>query len=223
MTPEEFIRTYPRLYHMAEEGSWESIKEHGLLSTGRLLDLFGYTGDQRQVLESQRRPESIRIANPDLGQAVIRDQKPMTDSHLLRCLIGLAPEDWYHLLNQRVFFWVTKDRLIRLLNARAYRDKAHDVLTLDTTALVKRYADQITLSPINSGCTKPNPQPRGLDTFLPIPDYPFDQWRKKRRSAQKAVVEMAVTGGVYNVEELAMRVERMRGDQVLHTVFARPG
>jgi hypothetical protein len=58
-----------------------------------------------------RRPKSAKVS-------VVRDQFPMTDAGLLRCLPNhISPADWYKLLNQKVFFWLTKDRLIRLLNA----------------------------------------------------------------------------------------------------------
>jgi hypothetical protein len=51
------------------------------------------------------RPESVTITHPAYGSAVIRDQKPMRDSALLKCLDkGLTPADWYRTLNRRVFF-----------------------------------------------------------------------------------------------------------------------
>lgn len=43
VTPEELANLYPRLYHMAEPGSWESIRRYGLLSTSSLLSLFEIT------------------------------------------------------------------------------------------------------------------------------------------------------------------------------------
>jgi hypothetical protein len=147
---------------MAARGSWPSIKKHGLLSTTSLLDLYGVGGDERDAIESQRRPENITVDHPGLGRAVIRDQKPMDDRGLIRCLEdGLTPRLWYQILNSRVFFWLTRDRLVRLLNAGAYKDKEHDVLELDTASLVEAYREQITLSHMNSGCTKPMPHPRG--------------------------------------------------------------
>ena len=46
LTPEYLAQRWPRLYHMAEAGSWESVKRHGLLSTTALLDLFEVSGDR---------------------------------------------------------------------------------------------------------------------------------------------------------------------------------
>jgi hypothetical protein len=43
------------LYHMAEDGSWESIRQIGLLSTSALLDRFEVEGERRYAIESTRR------------------------------------------------------------------------------------------------------------------------------------------------------------------------
>ena len=48
ITHEEFVRRYPRLYHMAQVGSWPSIERNGLLSTSALLDLFQIKGEARK-------------------------------------------------------------------------------------------------------------------------------------------------------------------------------
>jgi len=50
MDPELLIKTFPRLYHMADRDAWPSIQRHGLLSTTALLDLFEIHGAQRKAL-----------------------------------------------------------------------------------------------------------------------------------------------------------------------------
>lgn len=52
LTPAYIAERWPRLFHMAEAGSWPMIREHGLLSTSALLDLFGVVGSNRDVIES---------------------------------------------------------------------------------------------------------------------------------------------------------------------------
>ena len=174
MTEEELIQTYPRLYHMAHEGAWDAIRINGLMSAAALLDAYNVTGDRRLALCSRRRPESVPLAADGLPGAVLRDQKPMHDSALARCLgDGLAPQQWYELLNSRSFFWLSKERIWRLLKARAYRDVRQTVLTVDTGRLVAAHRQNIWLSPINSGSTLFKAQPRGLDTFSRIADFPF--------------------------------------------------
>jgi hypothetical protein len=202
---------FPRLWHMAEDGSWDSIRRHGLLSTSALLDLYEVDGERRLALEAQRRPDSVPISGEGLPDAVIRDQKPMRTSALAKCLVGgVTPEEWFRLLNERVFFWLSRDRLRGLLNARAYRGRPQIVLTLDTASVVAAHRPRIELSPINSGATIYNPQPRGRNTFLPIGDYPFDE-RRKTRTIAKAVVELVVCDGLPDIMDHLVAVHRING------------
>lgn len=207
---DELLTDCPTLYHMAAAGSWPLIRKHGLLSTSALLDLSNVTGTARDEIESARRPENVTLPFGNTEQLVIRDNKPMDDRGLERCLTdGLTPADWYRTLNARVFFWLTKERLFRLLSAGAYAASEHDVLELDSRSLVTTWREAITLSPINSGCTKPFPHPRGATTFLSIDEYPYAHWRSRRPRGER-VVELAVSNGVIPVQPLVRRVVRMR-------------
>jgi hypothetical protein len=92
----DLVEIYPRLWHMAEDGSWDSIRERGLLSTTALLDLYSVNGPTRISLESTQRPQSVSISRVGLPDAVIRDQKPMSDAALKECLLdGIEPAEWY--------------------------------------------------------------------------------------------------------------------------------
>lgn len=206
---------------MAEAGSWEGVKRYGLLSTSALLSLYDYQGQPRKIIESQHRPESIGIASDGLPEAVIRDQKPMSDSGLKRCLgDNLEPRDWYNILNSKTFFWTSENRLHRLLTAKTYVKDEHDVLLVDTARLVKDYQEDIVLSPMNSGNTKPFPHPRGIHTFKSIEDYPFDDWLKKRKPWD-AVVEVCVEGGVPKIKDMVIEVRKMRGEETLDIIWSR--
>lgn len=220
ITPEEFAGRYPRLYHMAEAGVWPSVEKHGLLSTSALLDLFEVNGDQRRRIQSEHRSESVHITHPRHGTAVIRDQKPMRESALRKCLRGMTPQQWYEMLNDRTFFWVTAERVQTLLNARAYRDRKHTVITVETAPLVAKYADRMFLSPINSGSTIYNPQERGSETFRPFSRYPFEE-RRKLRGLRNAVAEAAVIYAVPDLRDFTLRVEHRKGDSVLRVVYSR--
>lgn len=201
----ELIADCPTLFHMAEPGSWAAIERHGLLSTSALLDKAGLAGAARDAIEAQRRPEGVTVALPGHA-ATIRDQKPMDDAGLRRCLQdGLVPAEWYRLLNGRVFFWLTRSRLDRLRGARPYRRRPHDVLEVDTAALIAAYRDAITLSPINSGSTRPFPVERGRGTFRPIDEYPYAHWRARRPRGER-VVELAVAHGVPDIARFVRQV-----------------
>ena len=205
----ELIRDCPTLFHMAEAGAWPSIRRHGLLSASALLDLYGVAGADRIALEAERRPERFALRAAGLEGVMIRDQKPMDDAGLARCLVGgMIPADWYRLLNGKVFFWLTRARLLRLMRARPYRGLPPDVLELDTAALVSAWRAAITLSPINSGATRPFGVPRGADTFLPITAYPYGAWRARRPRGER-VVELVVERGVPDAARFVRRVTRM--------------
>ena len=218
---DELLADCPVLFHMAEAGSWPSIRRHGLLSTKALLDLFAVEGGKREAIEARRRPQGVVLEHPEHGRATIRDNKPISDKALEKCLEdGLSPADWYRMLNARVFFWLSRKRLAKLLGARAYAGDAHDILELDARPLVEACRDRITLSPINSGATGRFPVSRGLNTFLPVAEYPYAAWRRKRAKGERAV-ELAVSGGVPDAERFVRRVVRCRGDNEIATIFAR--
>jgi len=215
----ELLTDCPTLYHMAERGSWQSIQKYGLLSTTALLDRYGISGMARERIESERRPTSIYLGSNDLGRAVVRDQLPMDDRGLERCLQdNLLPKDWYRILNGKAFFWLTQERLLRLLNAGTYRLEEHDVLALNASALVEVYLDKIWLCPINSGCTKPFPHPRGMETFQRVWEYPYEYWRTRRARGER-VVELAVDYAVPDVAKFVSRVVRMQASQELSVLF----
>lgn len=218
----ELIDNFPIIFHMAEAGSWENIQQHGLLSTTALLNLYQVKGEERVKLESQHRPECVTINHKGLTPAVVRDQKPMSDKGLEKALLdGITPKEWYETLNSKTFFWATEKRLHTLLNAKAYKNREQDVLTVDTKKLVDTYENAIVLSPYNSGSTKPNPFARGRDTFLPISDYPYDMWVNKRGSKKLALAEICVEGGVPDMNGLVIEVRRMQANDIRRILYSR--
>jgi hypothetical protein len=164
----------------------------------------------------------VALEAPGLGRAVIRDTRPLNARKLARALPPDLPvEEWFRLLNGRVFFWLTEERLGRLLGAKLYRDTAHDVLEVDAAPLVDAHRGRIELSPINSGVTDPFPAPRGRETFRSIADYPYAARRRVNR--RDPVVELAVLGGVPDIARFTRRVVRMHGDREEGVVWSRSG
>jgi hypothetical protein len=204
LTAGELARRWPTLFHMAEAGAWPAIARQGLRSTSALLDLYEIPAGERAAIEAAHRRESVVLKHPEHGQAVIRDNKAIVSTVLRRTLDGITEPDWYRLLNSRVFFWLTQDRLHRLRTTPEYRDRPHDVLHIDTKRLLERYADVVELSPINSGAVHPaSTSPRGRDTFTPIASYP----RPPGRRAEPA--ELTVPYAVLDIAELVIAVERV--------------
>jgi hypothetical protein len=214
ISEDEFVGYYPTLYHMAEPDSWPQIEQYGLLSTSALLDLFEYNGGSRKAIEAMHRPASVVIENKVVGRAVVRDQKPLRPSQLEKCLVGMTNEQWFRLLNSKVFFWPTEERLNTLLNGREYRNKEQLVIEIPTKELFERCTDKIRLSPINSGSVLYDPQKRGKFTFQPIHNYDFLE-RKKKRGIKNAVAEVTVDYAVPNISTFCNRVVKVKGTDVL--------
>jgi hypothetical protein len=200
---------------MAAEGTWPSIRRHGLLSTRQLVNACDPPPALHDAILKHRRPDNVTLRHPNGTEVVVRDQAPLREVFLTECLHDMALQEWLDVLNGRVFFWLHPDKLSTLLNARRYRRQAHDVLTVDTASLLGTHSERIRLSAINSGATLyPNAPKRGSDTFQELQRYPFTE-RRRTRPVYEAVVELAVIDGVADIEKHVIRVERRRGDEVL--------
>ena len=191
LSPEYIANRWPRLYHMAEQGSWDSIQKYGLRSTTALLDLFEVEKAERDLIEAARRPESVKIEHPVHGVAWIRDNRPINQRVLRRTLIGMSEGDWYRTLNGRVFFWLKKNRLDRIRNAVEYRDRKHEILVLSTAKLLNHYANVVELSPLNSGAVHPAADyTRGAGTFRRISEYPWAD--RLAKNPREPIVELTL-------------------------------
>lgn len=203
MTPADLVRRHPTVYHMVDVRNIDRVRAMGLLSTAALLDRFGLTGGDRDRVESEHRPATVRIPfdgpHPTLGYAHVRDQRPLEPAALARCLTdGLTPAQWYRTLNGRVYFWPDPGRLGRML--KVYAATAEQVvLEIDTAALLARHGDRVELSHINSGFASARypPAARGPRTFVPLADYVW--------STGNAVAEVTVPYAVPDVMDVVVR------------------
>ena len=206
MLAQQLWEKYPQMFHMAEAGSWPSIRRHGLLSTSALLDLFEVPRKERIAIETRRRPKSVPLKHPVYGRAVIRDQKPLSEKRLAACLHGgITVSQWLLLLNRRVFFWLEETRLDTLRGAQAYRAQRQVVLTVDTRGLVEAHAARILLTHMNTGATRPFAHDRGRDTFCTIGKYAFKERRR--------VVELTVARQVRDIKKYVLKVEELGGNK----------
>lgn len=215
MDLDKLIELYPRVYHMAECGAWDSIRTRGLMSATAVLDHLAVGGDYRARYESEHRGEKIDVRAGAPSHIVLRDQKPMPEGRLIRALTyGTTPRQWYELINSKVFFWAEEKRLHGLLGARDYRKLEHDVLTLDSSTFIPTYADAIWLCHMNSGNTWPMPHRRGTEIFRRISNYPV----KRSGNPDKTVVELVVDYAVPDIANFVLEVRRMRGSEVLDVI-----
>ena len=207
----------PTLYHLTQIDNWSSIEQHGLLSTQALLDLSGLKGKDREFMEHQHRAERIVLPNG----VIISDQKPMPPSALIRCLHDVTPEQWYALLNSKVFFWLDTERLSRL--RRVYCTHPQILMSIDTEKLLSRHAKQVALTPINTGNARRQPAQRGLCTFVSYGTWLESRWtsetealhtRPRLRSHLPA--ELTVAYAVPDVMDFVTDVRRLEVGEPLH-------
>jgi hypothetical protein len=208
MTADEFCAHYPKLYHMADENSFDGIMKHGLLSTSALLDLFEVREPLRSEIERKHRPKNITISHPKHGSAVIRDQKPMPEARLRKCLSDATPSEWYYLLNGFTFFWVREERLDRLLGGREYRHLKHCVFEVDSRPVIHAHEKDVFVTSMNTGNCLPYNAKRSPAKFVPLADCPSD-WRRKSGAAN-SIVECAIRYGVpaFGSYEATMTIRR---------------
>lgn len=214
MLLEKLITRYPYLYHMAEADTWASIQRRGLLSTTAALDVLGVNGARRQELEGAYRPTMLSLRPGGTDDIVLRDQRPMPPGRLAHALPPQIPaEQWYRLINGKVFFWVSRERLGRLL--RAYGAHQHDVLRVNTASLLGVHALNTSLCHMNSGNTLPIPHRRDPSIFKRIADYPVNSVG----NPVKEVVELVVDYAVPDIARHVVDVTRVQGDQHFGVVW----
>ena len=207
----------PTLYHLTQINNWPSIEQHGLLSTQALLDLAGLSEIEREYVEHRHRSEPVALSNG----VVISDQKPMPPTALARCLQGVTPEQWYTLLNSKVFFWLDTERLSRL--RRVYRAIPQIVMSIDTEQLLAKHAGQITLTPINTGNARRQPAQRGLCTFVPYKTWLESGWTSETdalntrpRLRSHPAAELTVAYAVPDVMDFVVDVRRLEVGELLY-------
>jgi hypothetical protein len=206
MKPELLAELHPRVFHTTAASAWPSIRRLGLQSTQRLVDLFIVGERQRAELLRQPRAESVALHKDGLPAVVIRDQKPMKFINE-KIDPGSSLQRYLDAINSRVFFWASRERLERLRGAKEYRSQPQIVLQVDTWQLIERYGSTIELCRFNSGAvTQKNHPMRGHRSWLPIAEYPYDEYRH-RYGLTNALAEVTVTDAVPDIEDVLVDIE----------------
>jgi hypothetical protein len=205
-------RTIRTAYHLVDERNWSSIQAHGLLSTKRLAAASGYDLQQLRLHRARGLilPSGIRI----------RDQSPMPPAVLGKYLQdGLSPEDWYDLLNSKVFFWLDPDRLNRQRSACG--DAPQRVLVIDAVRMLEKHGGRAAVTPINTGNAMRAAAPRGLSTFVPWVRWTSDGWESEKvgrtagRPANHKPVELTIEDGVEDIMDHVIEMIPIGAGQTL--------
>jgi uncharacterized protein DUF7002 len=191
-------------FHIADAENWPSIRRSGLFSASRLIARDRLEGDAALPFAGHR-ATGMRLPSGVL----IRDQSPMPPEALRRCLDpGLTPQDWYDLVNSKVYFWLDRDRLERHLAACGAR--AQILVAVDLPALVERHGQAAFLTPFNVGNARRRPASRGRRSFVPMAAWLTDRWRSEAepgrppRSASHPPAEIAIEDSVPDVMDFVL-------------------
>ena len=206
-------RAIDRAYHLVDAGNWPSVQKLGLMSAARLMAASGSAEDNTP---RRHRPVAQRLASGVL----IRNQKPMPPAALTRCLkSGLTPEDWFELLNSKVFFWLDIERLNR--QRHACKDAPQIALLIDAARLLSNYSANATVAPINTGNAMRAAKPRNRSTFVPYDRWVEDGWTHENipgalcRPANHRPVELTIDNAVPDIMEYVVSVVPLRADEGL--------
>jgi hypothetical protein len=194
---------------MVDEDNWKSVAQRGLLSASTLIDELPDV-EQRASLKRTFRPSTLVLQTG----CRLRDQKPMPPDCLTRCLDQpLQPADWYALVNERVFFWISAERLQR--HRAACLDRAQVILAVDTEQLMARHAGEAEVTAFNSGNAKRLPARRGRRSFVPYRSWLDKAWLEERASGlpprppAHPPIELVVRHAVPDILSMALRTIRL--------------
>ena len=175
---------------------WPSVRAHGLLSANRLAAAAGYDAAAMRT----HRPAGLVLPSG----ARIRDQSPMPPRVLAPYLVdGLKPEDWYHLLNSQVFFWLDPERLNR--QRRACGEAPQRALVVNAVRMLEKHGARASVAAINTGNAMRAAAPRGLSTFVPFERWARDAWasetvgRSGSRPPSSKPVELTIEDAVEDI------------------------
>jgi hypothetical protein len=218
---EQLAALHPVVYHMAEDGSWPSIRERGLISTQAIVDLYQPDDETCAEILATVRRRKITLTRDGLPDITIRDQLPAKFLHA--CMNeGVSPQEYLDALNSRVFFWVSLQRLKTLLHARPYRNLRHTVLHVDTAELLRAYQGRVQLAPYNTGSMHvPNAPKRGPDVFTDLADYPYDDWARRRGRSGDPIVELTIDYAVPGISSYVIRAETWADGLPTELLYAR--
>ena len=184
MTPDQFKKWCPGLWHVAPGGTWELIREEGFKTAAQLQSVAVPAGEGEVVQTSQgsyvrkRRDPSSYVGDEDVVAA------------------------WVALLDSRVYLYANRVPMDKLLAKQITRDGgAQDVLIISTQRLLDAVRPSIELSSQNSSAIARVPSiEKSHETFLSLSRFP-----------DKRPAEVTVLDG-FDAKGIVIRAERHYAD-----------
>lgn len=190
-------------YHLTLAVNWPSIQEQGLLSAHELIVHAAQSDPTVLAMLGAHRARRIALSRG----VVLNDQAPMSPSVLAKCLVGMTEVAWYGFLNQKVFFWLDRDRAMRFRNAS--RNVEQVLLVVDVRTLIESYGSRAFVTPINTGFAGRRPAKRGRPTFVSFEAWSAERWKSEGaglgmlpRPGSHRPVELVIDEGVPHVDAI---------------------
>jgi hypothetical protein len=129
------------------------------------------------------------------------------------------PEDWFELLNSKVFFWLDVRRLNRQRLACGASPQV--ALVVNASHLLMKYSGLATVTPINTGNALRSAAPRNLTTFVPYQRWLIDGWayedipgvQARPRSRQPA--ELTISEAVPDILDYVLAAVPLNPGEIL--------
>jgi hypothetical protein len=188
MTPDQFKKWCPGLWHVAPGGTWEIIREEGFKTAAQLQAVSVPAGDGEA---------DTVVVETTQGSYVRKHRDPaayMGDEE--------AVNTWVSMLDSRVYLFANRVPMDKLLAKQLARDNgAQDILIISTQRLLDAVRPSIELSSQNSSAVARVPSAEKLaEMFLPLSRFP-----------DKRPAEVTVLDG-FDAKGIVIRAERHYAD-----------
>lgn len=184
------------LFHVTAFQAWPCIEELGLLPAAEVLD-----GDPRL---RAARTEDIAVAHPSGREILVREQRSMARANMETHLDGIGLDEWFELVNERVFLFARQRELTTYLS-RHREAGGIDLVVFDTARLLAAAKGRVEVTTVCP--TAPVPwehcRCRDRDTFEAIETFKGDV---------ADIEEVTIVGGINDVRRLVVRVMRYHPD-----------
>ena len=204
------------VYHLIEASNWPFIEEEGLLSASALLRMSSLSSEEVESIECNQRPQ--RVVLPD-GR-ILRDQKPLPEAALKRCLVDCEPSTWYKLINSKVYFWVDLARLNRV--RKIILTTPQVVLKVDAQALLAQYGSKAAMTPYNIGNAMRKASRRSCATLVPYSTWLESRWESESaavggnpRSMHHRPAELVVADAIPDIMKFVLEVKKLAPGELM--------
>lgn len=170
MNLDQLARQFDCLWHVTFSGGGAGIREHGL---HRAADLApDQSGLFRAEIADAIGPAGVRIRLRNQ----IRSRNDPTGS-----LHGMTADEWWNLVNARVYFFRRDTDADRLADAYVRDGHDQEVIKVRTRPALQAVEDAIEVTKVNAGVFPRTKGPsRGRATFIPLADLPANEARDIR-------------------------------------------